>query len=139
MIKIATGFCLLCVLLSCSDMLLPNGKTKGMVSFLISAVFLVSVLNLTKGINVKLGGIQNYKMEKSNAAYGFVAKETIGALLTDENVYYENLSVLTNNTEEDGIIISKVTVYTNQENKEKAEKVIKNKTTAKTVEVISEQ
>ena len=139
MIKVATAFCVLCVLLSCSDMLLPNGKTKGMVSFLISAVFLTSVLNLTKGINVKLDGIQNYKIEKSSAAYEFVAKETISALLSEENVYYENISVVTNNTEEDGIIISKVSVYTNQENKEKAENVIKNKTTAKTVEVISER
>ncbi len=138
MIKVAIGFCLLCVLLACSDMLLPSGKTKGMVSFLISAVFMVSVLNLTKEVNINFNNIQNYKMEKSSAAYGFVAEEIIGALLTDEKVYYNKLSVLANNNGENGIVINKVTVYTNQENKEKAETVIKNKTTAKTVEVISD-
>ncbi len=134
----AIGFCLLCVILSCADMLLPSGKTKGMVSFLISAVFLVSVLNLTKEVNLNFDNIKNYEIKESSASYGFVAKEVIGALLTDENVYYEKLSVTANNNEKEGIVISKVTVYTNQENKEKAENVIKNKTTAKTVEVISD-
>lgn len=137
MIKAAVGFCLLCALLAVCDMIMPNGKTKQMVSFAASAVFLVAVLNTVKTAVPKLSLLpQNYNLSAGTKTYEEVAVLVVGALLNDEEVYYENLSVVTNNSKEDGIIISKVTVYTNQENKEKAENVIKNKTTAKTVEVV---
>lgn len=137
MIKAAIGFCLLSALLAVCDMIMPSGKTKQMVSFAVSAVFLVAVLNVIKTALPKISFLpQNYVVSAESKTYEAVAVQVIEALLTDENVYYENLSVLTNNNGEDGIIISKVTVYTNQENRKKAENVIKNKTTAKTVEVI---
>ncbi len=140
MTKVGIGFCLLSALLAVCDMIMPSGKTKQMVSFAVSAVFLVAVLNFVKAVTPKINFLpKNYEIGTQSKTYEEVAVQVIGALLSDENVYYENLSVLTNNTEKDGIIINKVTVYTNQENKEKAETVIKNKTTAKTVEVISEQ
>lgn len=115
-----TAFCVASVLIGALYIVCPDGQIAKSVRFVLSIVFLVIIIaaaNITvKNIDIDFTANQaspeNYE-EMQIAAAEYVYSYT----LQKENINFSQITVCTDKSENDSIVITKVIIYSNAERK----------------------
>lgn len=133
------SFCVAAVILSVSKWLLSDGEMKSITNFLLSVVFLSTVLSavLKTDFSFFKTNVQNDDTY-STALSENVATVVLETVLTGEGISYEKIETKADKQEDGSIIISEVTVYSKNCDEKKISDTIYGKTDVKNVEVISD-
>lgn len=139
------SFILIIAVISAAKWLLNDGEMKNITAFFCSLVLIFSLFSHKNGEKLP---VFNYKtadfytetasFPHENSLIEASSIPIIAAILTENGINYSKIELKTNKTQENGIIISKVIVYSSFNDTEKIKEVIINNTSAKSVEVISD-
>lgn len=115
--SVLTAFCAACIFIGTLYILCPEGAISKSVKYLLSLVFLVSVIAAT-GAVVKKGDIElpavttpeinTQNLDSANAELFY------SYLLNREGIEFSKISVCTDKSDDGSIIISKVLIYSSQ-------------------------
>lgn len=135
------SFCVLSILFSASKRIVCDSEMKQITNFVCSLVFLVTLFSYISNLKINseytFPSDENVMYDTQDDIYKIVSEPVIGAILEDENIAYEKIAVKTDKSSENGIVISKVTVYS-QEDREKIKEAIMTKADVKEVEVVGD-
>lgn len=112
------SFCSSCILLGFTYMLCPSGNMSNSVKYVFCLCFVCSVI--ATAISIPSPNFEYFNsiggeelLTEQNVA--ITAKEVFCEALTSQNINFRKIVVDTNKLQNDSIIISKVTVYTNDD------------------------
>ena len=138
--SVLTAFCAACIFIGTLYILCPEGAISKSVKYLLSLVFLVSVIAAT-GAVVKKGDIElpavttpeinTQNLDSANAELFY------SYLLNREGIEFSKISVCTDKSDDGSIIISKVLIYSSQ-SREEILKVLAGVAEKTEVEIINE-
>lgn len=133
------SFCIISVILSVSKWLISDGEMKNITEFLCVIVFFVTVISLFFKADISFEAINTQSEDMySQQLCESVAATVIAAVLDEEKLPYEKIEVKADKTDEDSIIISEVTVFSNKGDAKRTREILCSKTAVKNVEVISD-
>lgn len=138
--SVLTAFCAACIFIGTLYILCPEGAISKSVKYLLSLVFLVSVIAAT-GAVAKKGDIElpavttpeinTQNLDSANAELFY------SYLLNREGIEFSKISVCTDKSDDGSIIISKVLIYSSQ-SREEILKVLAGVAEKTEVEIINE-
>lgn len=110
-----TAFCSVCVMVAGLHMLCPSGSLEKAVKYIFSLVFLLCVVSAFPGLDsfeprldISETEIISESMDTSAAEWAF------RLALQDAGIKFSKITVCTDNSATDGIIINKVVVYSSE-------------------------
>ena len=113
-LSFVTGFCSVCILIGMLYMLVPEGTMSNSVKYVFALCFLCCILSGTIGISkiratdFDLGAKQSYVTEDMAAR---TAEQIFSRALMSKNIDFTKIRVITDKTDDGGISIIKVIVY----------------------------
>ena len=110
----ATAFCASCVFIGALYMLCPDGTINRSVKYIFALCFILLVVSaalpFSKGIEIDFEGFSQENIE-TDKLDEYTAWYTYAIALEKEGIDFEEIEVCTDKTEDDGIYISKVIIY----------------------------
>lgn len=138
--QLITSFCASTVFIGAIFMLCPEGKMSKSVRYLLSLVFILTVITAccvtVKTPNFSLESFEVYEEDSSQSLIA-AAKYVYSFALTKEGINFKEITVCTNKDADGGIVINKVIINSNCE-KEKILKALSEVSENYEVEIINE-
>ena len=138
--SVLTAFCAACIFIGTLYILCPDGAISKSVKYLLSLVFLVSVIAaanvVVKKSDVKIPAVTTPEINTQNLD-STNAELFYSYLLNRAGIEFSKISVYTDKSDDGSIIISKVLIYSNQ-SREEIIKVLADAAENTEVEIINE-
>lgn len=119
--SVITAFCAACIFIGSLYILCPDGAVSKSIKYILSLVFLISVIAAAGAVtnkgNIILPSPSNYKID-TEALDTANAELIYSYLLRLGGIDFTKISVYTDKSEDGSIIISKVLIYSNQSREE---------------------
>ena len=108
------SFCTVCVFLGGIFCLCPKGSFEKPVKYIFCLVFLCYILSVTVGIKEIKADFPEYNASYTASAQTaeVCARQIFGKALKDNGIEFSKITVCTDKSENDSIIITKVIIYT---------------------------
>ena len=116
-----TGFCSVCILIGMLYMLIPEGTMSGSVKYVFSLCFLCCILSGTVGmsrINADEFDFSTQQAYVNEDMAARTAEQIFSRALESRNIDFTKIRVITDKTDDGGISIIKVIVYTSAPSEE---------------------
>lgn len=112
-----TSFCVGCVLIGALYIICPDGSISKTVKYLFSLIFLIIIISAAniplKNINLDVFTSQSNQIDSEGMQIS-AAEYVFSHTLKSQNINFSKISIFTDKTDDQSIVITKVVIVTNE-------------------------